>query len=311
MSTPPSQNHTHNVIDLTDDPPSPIFAPRSNVHPLNRRRSPAPRSRRGPRYERDIIDAEAAEETPTSTVDLRESSPEVQFIRARPRSQSTSSRTRGPPNHRVFSDPRLPSPPPERRHGRMVGVPGQPPILVPDYEPYMAGFEIFMTERRNTRDELVQIDDWPLGLENALGGFEPPDFNFGLQGFNLEHPSRPIVPPPRLPTYDAPPPARAGFTRDLNEDDVLICPNCDDELGVGEDDTKRQVWIVKSCGHVSNIHTFSIFIVAYNFPSSRSTVENVQRIGQSAQRRRTLHRGANHSRSAWLVTVGRLYQRPA
>lgn len=257
MSTQPSQHQAHNVIDLTEDSPSPNFAPQNNVHPLNRRRVAAPRSQRGPRYERDIIDAEAAEEPPTEAVDLRESSPEVQFIRARPRSHSTSSRPHGPRDHsaRVVTQPQNhSSPSPERLRRRRLPMPVRDPLSItgnPSYEPFdEAAFERFLVGPNYQRhgDELVQIDGWPLGL----GGFGAPDFNFGLQGFNLEHPSRPVHPPPRLPTYDAPPPARAGFTRDLKEDDVLICPNCDDELGVGHNDMKRQVWIIKSCGHVSN-----------------------------------------------------------
>ena len=47
-----------------------------------------------------------------------------------------------------------------------------------------------------------------------------------------------------------PPPARNGFTRSPNEEQVIVCPNCDDELGVGETDEKRSVWFVRGCGHV-------------------------------------------------------------
>ena len=51
--------------------------------------------------------------------------------------------------------------------------------------------------------------------------------------------------------YKAPPPAKEGFTRTFAEDDVVLCPGCGDELATGKDETKQQVWIVKSCGHVS------------------------------------------------------------
>lgn len=244
MSTHSPQNEAQNVIDLTQEPPSPVFAPQSNVHPLNRRRSPplppppapAPRAQRGPRYERDIIDAEVP------AMDLRESSPEVQFIRARPRSRSASGPSRIPtadtsrvrPNFRLF-----PVGPADRGHGSGTTLLGVSRFL-PDIGAFTMG------RNHRARDELVQIDDW------HLGGFEAPELNFDLQGFNLEQPSRPVDQPPRLPIYDAPPPPRAGFTRELKEDDLLICANCDDELGAGEEDVKRQVWIVKACGHVSN-----------------------------------------------------------
>ena len=238
MSTqPPPQNEAHNVIDLTEDPPSPVSAPQSNVHPLNRRPTPHPfpRARRGPRYERDIIDAE------TPAVDLRENSPEVEFIRARPRAQSAHG-----PSYRPVADT-------NRTRATLRpfsvtqsdrGYAGPTPVSgVARFLPDLGAFLSPWSHR--PRDELVQVDDWP------LSAFEAPELNFNLQGFNLEQPSRPIDQPPRLPIYDAPPPPRTGFTRELKEDDLLVCANCDDELGAGDEDVKRQVWIIKACGHVS------------------------------------------------------------
>lgn len=59
--------------------------------------------------------------------------------------------------------------------------------------------------------------------------------------------------PPRAPTpkYSPPPDPGIDFTRTPQEDDVLVCPNCQSELGIGKTDEKKQVWIVKACGHVS------------------------------------------------------------
>ncbi|KAL1302940.1 hypothetical protein AAFC00_003259 [Neodothiora populina] len=59
-------------------------------------------------------------------------------------------------------------------------------------------------------------------------------------------------PPERAPTpkYSPPPEPAPGFTRSPEEDDVLVCPNCEDELGLGKTDQKKQVWVVKACGHV-------------------------------------------------------------
>lgn len=93
----------------------------------------------------------------------------------------------------------------------------------------------------------------PRGAARARGhihaGFAAPGLlDFQLVGFQLgnEEP-----PPPAAPTYQAPPAAPEGFTRSPTEDEgPLICPNCEDELCVGEDEVKRQVWIVKACGHV-------------------------------------------------------------
>jgi hypothetical protein len=94
----------------------------------------------------------------------------------------------------------------------------------------------------------------PRGAPRARGhvhvGFAAPgplDFHLVAFDMGIEPPQAP--PPP--PTYQAPPAASEGFTRSPEEEGPLICPNCEEELCVGEDEVKRQVWIVKSCGHVS------------------------------------------------------------
>ena len=83
--------------------------------------------------------------------------------------------------------------------------------------------------------------------------FVAPNLNFGMVGFDLGYGGDRPEPPP--PTYEAPPPAPEGFTRSPEEDDVLVCPNCDSELCKGDDDVKKQVWIAKQCVHVSSILT--------------------------------------------------------
>lgn len=50
--------------------------------------------------------------------------------------------------------------------------------------------------------------------------------------------------------YKEPPAAREGFTRNIEEDEILICPFCGDELASGEGEIKQQVWVIKQCGHV-------------------------------------------------------------
>ena len=52
--------------------------------------------------------------------------------------------------------------------------------------------------------------------------------------------------------YNAPPPAEEGFTRKVEEESVVVCPNCRHELGTGEKEEHRQVWVIKQCGHVSH-----------------------------------------------------------
>ena len=52
--------------------------------------------------------------------------------------------------------------------------------------------------------------------------------------------------------YKEPSPPGPGYSRNLVEDDVAVCPSCNDELAIGGDDTKQQIWISKACGHVSS-----------------------------------------------------------
>lgn len=52
------------------------------------------------------------------------------------------------------------------------------------------------------------------------------------------------------PAREALPTARPGFTRSAAEEDLCVCPNCEDELCTGEDEIKRQIFVVKACGHV-------------------------------------------------------------
>jgi hypothetical protein len=79
--------------------------------------------------------------------------------------------------------------------------------------------------------------------------------DFEHVGFDLGMGARPPAQPP-APTYNAPPPASDGFTRSPEEEGALVCPNCEEELCVGEDEVKRQVWIVKLCGHVRLLEPF-------------------------------------------------------
>lgn len=54
--------------------------------------------------------------------------------------------------------------------------------------------------------------------------------------------------------YLRPRPRAKGFTMNFAEDDLLECPNCHDELSVGEEGcSKAQVWMVRTCGHVSTL----------------------------------------------------------
>jgi len=88
------------------------------------------------------------------------------------------------------------------------------------------------------------------GLLPNLGGLlhgvrlPAPNLDYETAGFQVTDQA------PAIPTYKEPPPALPGFTRSPTEDVVLVCPNCDDELGIGAEPQKREVWAVRECGHV-------------------------------------------------------------
>jgi len=90
------------------------------------------------------------------------------------------------------------------------------------------------------------------GIGAMMDGFEliddipmPVLMDYAATGFAMGPGGRPQSPP-----YIEPSPAPEGFIKSTEEDDIVICPNCNDELGVGKDELKRQVWIAKACGHV-------------------------------------------------------------
>lgn len=57
---------------------------------------------------------------------------------------------------------------------------------------------------------------------------------------------------PPTPKYSPPSEPEAGFTRNPGEEEVVVCPNCGDELAVGRAESKQEIWVNKGCGHVSH-----------------------------------------------------------
>ena len=102
--------------------------------------------------------------------------------------------------------------------------------------------QLLHTNHPNPRREMLLMHQSP---DIILPG----DLDFVTQGFQMGDVTDRQQPPP-LPTYEAPSPAMQGFTRSPKEDDILVCPNCEEELGTGKDDSKRQVWVIRACGHV-------------------------------------------------------------
>ncbi|KAI4148130.1 MAG: hypothetical protein LQ340_005228, partial [Diploschistes diacapsis] len=133
--------------------------------------------------------------------------------------------------------PRAPRP----RHSALTDLLGAIPQILP-----------FTRTASGTARDLAAVINMDLGrLENFNQhqgrNFNHPDLNFETVAFDLGGNDQPPAAPAR-PIYTAPSPPVEGFTRSPAEDDVVICPNCDCELGQG-DELKRQLWVIKSCGH--------------------------------------------------------------
>lgn len=86
----------------------------------------------------------------------------------------------------------------------------------------------------------------------ALDAFQRPRLNYEAQGFELIGAAHSSPPPRSISPYKAPRAAVPGFARKVEEDEIVVCPHCSDELGTGDDDLKKQTWVVKQCGHVSS-----------------------------------------------------------
>ncbi|KAI0127301.1 hypothetical protein BJ170DRAFT_368624 [Xylariales sp. AK1849] len=97
-----------------------------------------------------------------------------------------------------------------------------------------------------------------------MGGHGDIHLNYQMHPFP-HHGGGPGGPP--KPVHEPPATARDGFTRDTGEEQVLVCPSCDNELAYDPDDeddngpptkkarTKKDkaehhFWAVKECGHV-------------------------------------------------------------
>lgn len=228
---------TIELIDLTSEaeprPSEQAFPAQAQQH--------MPPASRPPRYDREIIDL-SAEPAPANasdaTVRNAPSSPEVEFLSSRrlPAPQQPASNSRSPDfDFTTDDDFEIVEGGTRRRWEqnirRSLGI-GTMPALAPR----AGGANLAIVHG-------FQFDDMRLGGLD----FNFPHLEYGNVGFRFER-DRSETPPP---DYNPPPPAPKGFTRSPDEDEVLLCPNCGDELCTGDSDLKKQVWVIRSCGHVS------------------------------------------------------------
>ncbi|MCJ1355936.1 MAG: hypothetical protein MMC33_005929 [Icmadophila ericetorum] len=275
LRRPVMSTSSNNVIDLTGEPDSPQEI-RDSADTGSRAISN--RAHRPPRFARDIIDLEA------------ETSPDIEVIGSGPSGATSRPQARAQEDtHRGYSRTDgvaqyVPTLRPvtavrngigvEIRERRLGGGGAGPPL-------WQYFTNIIRGDTRRTRTfelqgpaGLLDLDDWhTLGVPDNTGqfarqmyrnrenvdlindtaftvgndGFQLPTLDFEIPAFQMG--DRASMQPQGY-AYEAPGPARVGYTRSPQEDQKVVCPNCDEELGVGDTDLKRQVWVVKSCGHV-------------------------------------------------------------
>ena len=276
---------TSNVIDLTDESATPrLPAPPARGGTL------ISTSRRSGRPEHPVIDLdeEYGNDEPEIQIDrIRDASPEFEVLYSRPlsatrpRSQSTGNATGHDRSHsrrpvrptpqlsiqRSMADLQRGLQEATNRIGLYQSM-LRPPARAPGHHRHHEGHPHHQARHRVPNDaDMLYFQD--VGLDFHL----PDQLDFESQGFRMGD----VRPQPPPPTYEPPPKARTGFTRSPKEDDVLICPNCNSELGVGRDEEKRQVWVIKKCGHVGCVST-SILLDTNTV--SRSTAAHVRRTGR-------------------------------
>ena len=217
-------------------------------------------------------------------------SPEVTFISSRPVTQNATGNMAfgAPRNHQtaVANEPRTnlaPTAPYLRNLLGRVGIfRGNRPPELAEQEEANQGDRAAVERVRILEQEIIRQANgaarlFAPRLPHMRGALYPlpgnapafnPDFpdlnmNYENAAFTIDHLGGRDVQestPPRRPTppYKAPPAVKPGFTRKIGEEDVVVCPNCGDELGSGDDEVKQQVWVNKQCGHVSSLPLSSI-----------------------------------------------------
>ena len=232
-----------NVIDLTNDSPQP--RPNFATTALSSRLS------RAPQAAPDVIDVDDLDSNHATVNSSPNGSPdlellEVRSVRSEQQAISGSTRQRRVERARLAH----PSTPAHGHHRSSVGPWG----AIQDYaqrfnRPYIrrpidgsnAAGRFMQMARDEPHQDILRIHGRNIIL--------PGDLDFVTQGFRMGEMTAGALQPPQ-PTYDAPSPPRHGYTRTPKANDVLICPNCEEELGTGQDEAKRQVWVIRACGHV-------------------------------------------------------------
>ncbi|KAL8951352.1 MAG: hypothetical protein Q9222_002672 [Ikaeria aurantiellina] len=275
-SRPPNQD----IIDLTDDniPAEALGQPQPSARPHQIRR-----------VTRDPIDVD--DESTRATVDSASLSPdlellEVRSIRSRAASDAEPRRRQDLRQSRPRPDVRPPGPSHTENYPSTVGDWGAMRSRTAGRE---RGRHLVQQTARHFHQLLHSNNRTPpadfLLTHEGQNIILPGDLDFVTQGFRMGDVASVRPAQPALPTYDAPSAPRSGYTRSPKEGDVLVCPNCEEELGTGQDDCKRQVWVIKACGHVRQLFPVGF---EYGLIQARSIAANAPRIDHLARRARLL-----------------------
>lgn len=188
--------------------------------------------------------------------------------------------------------------PPSSPEVQVVGATTRPRLPPPPPQPRAPSLN------RTTFFNLLRSADlWPTPLLD----FGALDTVFlGQSGRPVDDPTLNLNEPgpsrgPQRSAYKPPSPPPEGFTRTAGEEDIVVCPNCESELGIGSDQ-KQEVWIAKQCGHVriSILYCPSAVTDMY-----RPTVANARETGLFRSLRNQCKK-RNPSRNAKCRTVGNL-----
>lgn len=243
MSTP--RQTEEEVIDLTNEPDSP--PQRSHQHAQQDSRGGAtPRRARPPRFGRNIMDdvVDLEEEEPEPVNDTP-SSPEVQFMGAHRNSDVEFVRSTVRP---------VPSRPRSLGRSEFLSMLRFRAPIIP-LDGTLSNEEALRQEIAWRARHLPQRP--PRDVETFWIDGPRSDFDLAVDlSFNIPDESSRMDSAARPSSYKPPSPAPEGFTRNAKENDVVVCPNCDEELGTG-DEVKQQIWVAKPCGHVCIIPCYS------------------------------------------------------
>ena len=268
---PAMSSAARDVIDLTND--DPVLEASRQPRNANAASYYTSQSSHATRLQRDIIDLD--NDNTRATINSTSQSPDLEVLEVRPiRSHPAGDRDRESNTDRSSHNRvRTPLRPPEASahrptYGVWDSLRQHARGREPDRQSLPNAFHQFL--RTPQPDSAREIHF----LHDRQGILLPGDLDFITQGFPMgDAPRR--QPQPAPPTYDAPSPARTGYTRSPREEDVLVCPNCEEELGSGKDDLKRQVWVIRACGHVRLVNSAA----DRRLTSFRSIVENAQKTG--------------------------------